>query len=114
MGVLSRAACPAGASGPGARCEQGFCLIGGMWEELNTEVIAEPLPAQRPEQRSLQARHLAGPLARVALHTAGPLVPRVPCDHDRGLPHQRDRVVNRSRPRHLATLLVTAKRENFR
>jgi len=45
-----------------------------MWEELNTEVIAEPLPAQRPEQRSLQARHLAGPLARVALHTAGPLV----------------------------------------
>src|SRR2546429_17808 len=35
----------------------------------------EPHPmTQHPKQRSFRARHLAGPLARVALRTAGPLV----------------------------------------
>jgi hypothetical protein len=29
---------------------------------------------QHPEQRSFRARHLAGPLARVGLHTAGPVI----------------------------------------
>jgi hypothetical protein len=29
----------------------------------------------RPEQRSFRARHLAGPAARVGIHTAGPVVP---------------------------------------
>ena len=29
---------------------------------------------QHPEQRSFRARHLAGPLARVSLHTAGRVV----------------------------------------
>ena len=29
---------------------------------------------RHPEQRSFRARHLAGPLARVGLHTAGPVV----------------------------------------
>ena len=30
--------------------------------------------ARHPGQRSFRARHLAGPLARVGLHTAGPVV----------------------------------------